>query len=93
MAKEYIILRRMLVLVNTDPQGRCYDGAMFSSKVEWSEWEEIGRTDTQERAESRLKFWEELNAYAVVERGENNRCEFTFKVSTDNSPVEGDPLS
>ena len=27
------------VLVNTDPQRRCYNGCHFSSRVDWSEWE------------------------------------------------------
>jgi hypothetical protein len=32
------LFERRLVTVNTDPQRRCYDGANFSERTEWSEW-------------------------------------------------------
>jgi hypothetical protein len=27
------------VLVNTDPQRRCYNGCYFSSRMDWEDWE------------------------------------------------------
>lgn len=67
-----IIEMRKRVLVNTDPQSRCYDGAHFSSKMQWSPWEELERGVSEDR----LKFWVELNEYAVSQRGEPARAEF-----------------
>lgn len=68
------IQTRQRYLANTDPQGRCYNGCHKSSELRWTEWGdlEIGVKET----ESRLKFWKELNDYAVSERGEGARREF-----------------
>lgn len=74
--KEYIIMRRMLLLINTDPQRRCYDGCHFSSKLIWSEWGELDGATTKEKADLRLEFWTRLNDYAVSQRGEGARHEF-----------------
>ena len=42
----------------------------------WGAWEVLERVP-EERAENRLKFWRELNAYAVSQRGpQNTKCEF-----------------
>ena len=69
------ILFRQRVLVNTDPQRRCYNGAHFSSEWRWTAWEELERT-TPEKAERRLQFWKELNDYAVSARGKGAKCQF-----------------
>ncbi len=37
----YTVQVRRLVVVNTDPQRRCYDGAHFSSEVVWSKWQDV----------------------------------------------------
>jgi len=70
-----IIHTRQRVEVNTDPQRRCYDGYHFSSELRWTEWAPL-ETLPSERIADRLKFWKELNDYAVSERGESARREF-----------------
>lgn len=73
----YAIRRRRLIEVNTDPQRRCYYGCHAKSELQWTAWEQIDSGLTAEKAEDRLKFWRELNDYAVSQRGEvNTRCEF-----------------
>jgi len=74
-----VILHRKLIGVNTDPQRRYYNGCYFNSELRWTEWGvfEIMRflkpgTDPEDR----LKFWRELNDYAVSQRGESARSEF-----------------
>jgi len=73
------IVYRKRTLVNTDPQRRCYNGCYFSAELRWTPWEVLESmcflkpgTDP----EGRLKFWRELNDYAVSQRGESARCEF-----------------
>ncbi len=70
-----IILKRSRHEVNTDPQRRCYNGCHFSSEMRWTDWallEEVPK----DRAEARIKFWKELNDYAVKERGPGALSEF-----------------
>jgi len=64
------------MLVNTDPQRRCYNGAHYSS--EWIDlpWEDLDSSDTLAGIEKRLKFWIELNDYAVSQRSEGARKKF-----------------
>ena len=70
------IEQRSLVLVNTDPLRRCYDGCHYSSELRWTEWVafESGIPDAQ--IEERLVFWRELNAYAVAARGQGALTEY-----------------
>lgn len=68
------IMYRQKVMVNTDPQRRCYNGVHFSSEVRWSNWSVLEPT-TPEKAARRLEFWRELNDYAVSLRGEGARRE------------------
>ena len=70
-----VIYSRQRILVNTDPQRRCYNGCHFSSELRWSDWVRL-ETTTPEKAARRLTFWEELNDYAVKERGEEAKREF-----------------
>ncbi len=35
----YEVHIRKGVLINDDPQKRCYNGCYFKSHIEWSEWE------------------------------------------------------
>jgi hypothetical protein len=72
------IYYRARILVNTDPQRRCYDGCHFSSELVWSAWDELCDV-APENAERRLKFWKELNDYAVSQRGEGARREFKIE--------------
>lgn len=73
-----IYIRRRIE-VNTDPQRRCYDGCHFSSKLQWTEWELLCEAKP-EKAEDSLRYWTELNDYAVSQRGPSAKAE--FKVET-----------
>lgn len=74
-----VIEYRTKVLVNTDPQRRCYYGHHYKSEMQWTAWSELEVGIRAERAEARLTFWRELNDYAVKERGEDARREFRLK--------------
>jgi hypothetical protein len=74
-----IIKVRSKQLVNTDPQRRCYNGCHFSSEIRWTDWEVLESNISETEIEKRLKFWRELNDYAVSQRGEGARNE--YKVS------------
>ena len=74
--RTYTIQRRKKVLVNTDPQRRCYNGAHFSYEFHWSGWEALNIGVSAETLESKLTFWRDLNDYAVSQRGSSARCEF-----------------
>lgn len=74
--KTFTIEYRRMLLVNTDPQRRCYDGCHFSSEWIWSAWTVLETGLRAERIESRLTFWRELNYYAVSQRGEKAKEEF-----------------
>lgn len=69
------IQARTKVEVNTDPQRRCYNGCHFSSELRWTEWEDLQST-TEEKKEAKLKFWRELNDYAVSQRGKSAYIEY-----------------
>lgn len=49
------------VLVNTDPQRRCYNGCHFSSRVDWSEWEHWTDYPTAEDAEQAKRLFQREN--------------------------------
>jgi hypothetical protein len=64
-----IIQHRKRVLVNTDPQRRCYNGCNFSEELQWTAWGYLCEA-TPENVERRLAYWRSLNAYAVSQRRE-----------------------
>jgi hypothetical protein len=70
------IMYRKRVLVNTDPQRRCYDGCHFSSELRWTEWESLESNVPEGRIDARLSFCRGLNDYAVSQRGEGAKAEF-----------------
>lgn len=72
---QMMIVRRRHILVNTDPQRRCYNGCHFSSELRWGPWESLEHV-TSSYAEARVKWWRELNDDAVKARGEEARTEF-----------------
>lgn len=76
MSKTYTIWFRRRILVNTDPQRRCYNGCNFSEELRWTDWATIESTIAEERLPRRLEFWRELNDYAISERGESARAEY-----------------
>ena len=83
MCDVVTIIMRTRLEVNTDPQRRCYNGAHFSSELRWTPREALEYVHP-DKVEARLKFWRELNDYAVSQRGQGARSE--FKVDT-NWPV------
>ena len=72
----HTIKTRHRVVVNTDPQRRCYNGCNFSEELQWTDWEVLESEIPADKIEGRLKFWKELNDYAVSQRGESARKEF-----------------
>ena len=72
------IEKRNRVLVNTDPQRRCYNGAHYKSELVWTEWEVL-EFDVQPT--TRIAFWRDLNDYAVSERGEGAYTEYRERSS------------
>jgi hypothetical protein len=76
MSTLYTIQRRSQVVVNTDPQRRCYNGCHFSSELQWTAWEDLNLHMAEDTVENKLTFWRELNDYAVSQRGEGAKCEF-----------------
>jgi hypothetical protein len=73
------IEHRKRILVNTDPQRRCYDGCHFSSELQWTEWDDLESGLQDDRIEDRLEFWRGLNDYAVEARGQSARSEYRVK--------------
>ena len=76
-----IIETRKLREVNTDPQRRCYNGAHFSSEMQWDPWDWLELDVKPEQVEERLEFWRDLNKvsatkseYRAVEREKTNDC-------------------
>ena len=74
--QRHTLMTRDKIFVNTDPQRRCYDGAYYSYRYDWSAWEVLESRIPAEKVEAKLKFWTELNDYAVSCRGEGAKREF-----------------
>lgn len=79
MAQQAVIYVRGRTLVNHDPLRRCYNGAYFDARWEWTGWEVLDRT-TPEKAEARVAFWKDLNKIAVDGRGDSARREFRVEL-------------
>lgn len=76
VAATHSIETRRMIEVNTDPQRRCYNGCHFSSELQWTSWGVLESGLEEEKLENRLKFWRDLNAYAVSQRGESATREY-----------------
>ena len=74
--KKFNILRRNSVIVNTDPQRRCYNGAHAKSELRFTAWEILNLNVSENTLLDKLKFWIELNEYAVSQRGQSAHAEF-----------------
>lgn len=70
------IEHRHIRTVNTDPQRRCYNGCHYSSEQVWSEWGVIEYEVPIHKVNRRMEFWQEINGYAVSQRGDSARKEF-----------------
>lgn len=81
---SHALFRRARVFVWDDPQRRCYNGAYGAHHFEMSRWEQwdVGSLAKMER---RRQFWQELNDYAVSQRGESAKIE--FKVEPLSAPA------
>lgn len=75
MGKFHLIARRK-TFVFDDPQRRCYNGAHGDHHYEYGAWETFDSDVKPEKIESTLKFWRELNDYAVSCRGESAKVEY-----------------
>lgn len=73
------ILSRERILINTDPQRRCYNGCHAKSKLVWTPWKYL-ETTTEEKLDKRLEFWRSLSDYAVSQRGESAKSEFKTEI-------------
>lgn len=73
---SYKIIQKFKVLVNHDPQKRCYNGAYANASYEWTNWETLESNIPDDKIDSRLDFWRGLNAYAVSQRGVESKREF-----------------
>ena len=64
------------VLINDDPQKRCYNGCHFASYIEWGEWEPWMEYPTREDAELAAKlFARDTQQLKVVIDREQNRAD------------------
>lgn len=72
-ANPIILWTRTKRLQLNDP--RCYDGAYFDAEFVWGPWEILDRI-TPDKIEHKLKFWRDLNDYAVSQRGQSARSQF-----------------
>jgi hypothetical protein len=76
-----IIQQRRKVLVNTDPQRRCYNGCHASSEWVYTPWEDFEDCSYLScSAEKRIEFWKSVNQVAIDGRGESARAEFRIVV-------------
>lgn len=67
-------------------QRRCYNGCFPSSDWEmvWTQWEVLETHMPRDR----IKFWSELNDYAVSQRGCDSKSEYRIKRDLDNEKKE-----
>lgn len=77
--RPYLLQRRCLVEINTDPQRRCYYGAHARSELVWTAWSELDRFVDKQKAEHSLAFFAGLNDYAVSQRGQGAKCEYRIQ--------------
>lgn len=76
MSTLFTIRSRRQIEVNNDPQRRCYNGCHFSTELVWLPWEDLVLNVTPETVDDKLKFWRELNDYAVSCRGPGAKIEY-----------------
>ncbi len=74
--KIYSIYCQNTIEVNTDPQRRCYNGCHFTSSLVLGPWKILESEISESKIEHKMKFWRELNDYAVSQRGESARTEY-----------------
>ena len=70
------LLMRHKVFVFDDPMRRCYNGAYGKHHYEWSSWETLHSNIDKEKGKDIIEYWENLNDFAVSQRGESAKKEF-----------------
>ena len=70
------LLMRQKYFVFDDPLRRCYNGAYGKHHYEWGPWETLYSNIKKEKGNEILTYWEDLNAFAVSQRGEAAKKEF-----------------
>jgi hypothetical protein len=66
---------RKQVVVNTDPQRRCYDGVNFSEVVVWTDWADVCPFRNEADARESAACYKQINPgreYRVVPIGESS---------------------
>jgi hypothetical protein len=74
--KTFSIEMSKTSVINTDPQRRCYNGCHAKSEMVSLPWEVLQSGVKVDKVEDKLKFWRELNDYAVSQRGSSAKAEF-----------------
>ena len=64
MSAKFMVEFRKKVIVNTDPQRRCYWGCNFSEKVVWTDWADICAYSTREIAEDSMATFRSINKHS-----------------------------
>lgn len=80
------IEKREHYIVNNDPQNRVYNGCMFNPEERVGAWEYFHET-TEETAEDKLVFWQELSAYAVEARGKGATTDYRIRREATNEAI------
>ncbi len=62
---KYQLQVRHQIIINTDPQRRCYYGVNASETIAWTNWERLESNIKKEKIKERLKFWRDLNKYSL----------------------------
>jgi hypothetical protein len=57
----------------------CYNGAYKDAEHIYGPWEILDYDIHPDKVEDKLKFWKELNDYAVSQRGESARSQFKIE--------------
>lgn len=60
-AAKYQLQVRKRIVINTDPQRRCYDGCNFSEETVWSAWGKICDYSQREMAEDAAQCFKQIN--------------------------------
>ena len=76
MTKMFNIEMRKHTLINTDPQRRCYNGCHAKSEIVMLPWVILHSGVEEDSVEQKLKFWRDLNDYAVSQRGAEAKTDY-----------------
>ena len=75
----YTIYSRSRRVVNTDPQRRCYNGVHYKWEYQWGSWDLLVVDVKARDLSDRLRFWRELNEYAISQRGPGAMRQFAVR--------------